>query len=1230
MDKELPLYKLRVRELRDWIDRLIDGEEPEGLSINRGRVAPQLSRAADVSEFPGHASIKFQQPVRRAHRLTTADGRTSFHFSHRTVVRLRSGSLYDGVLLRPGAAREHCRYIERESAVASTALDFVPPVSSLIADRSDTLQAYVETDDDLEPYSFHPAIAHGAGIGGEGLFSADLHIAESRAAGDGLRSLPRVDVANAGRNAEGLLHGAAGGELERSIANRDGSLRGPAHCADPVARASEGEISGRAARSVAAGHFAYIERDTAVATQPDGTAAIITNIAASANARLSFWELVEHEESAPGPDRMTIDIDRDPAFWERVARDDRCPADLYEALRSPDPAARRKFIVSSGRDVRAFLSNISGWEGRRQRKVGEKVQDYRQNGKGLADFHDGRGGRVQYRIIGELPSELSLEGHMRLLRRFAQRFEELNMPFNLALHAPDHGNSENQWHFHLDYYDRPCWLLTQEDVDAALGRGYKPVGAAIGEWSFAAKFRKDGKVSRPFRLEKVEERRAPDWIERLRERLAFVTNEELKREGQYPRFDPRSYDKMGIKAEPGEHLGTKLNAAEGKGDVNPRSVANEAKQWAAIEGQLSDRRDAATAEVNAAAAARERRLDAISLLGTERALLTSRIAELNALERSIVDIDHETAAAQQLTARACSRANKIQEVNQRWLDADEAGMCNLAPRIRRERQSLRAAAARYLDRLEPLRGAAGDIISVCDRTRATALAQKHALERFIHARLADAEASAVRLPAWLVELDQRRPLITETGDSYRLAGADDHVGVAATEGGQRALKTYYARQEREIDALIATVEKERLGLERRSGRWIFHHRDPAVMARFEVLREHPRMGSAISGIMSHGSVSGLVEHAGAGRADPAPELTSELRPTARDVAAAGAKPASIPKIQWQSLQTPPETLANQTPPRALANPAANAARVAPAPGLDTSTIPVALVASLDNDAAGAPPVIDRDEMLRRGRIDAMAAALKGATVDRPAAPGLVSAREPTGIKAIAPTPAPAPETAPPSPAFGTYPVQRIIAERIALRLSLDGQIDTRALATKGIRIAEADRRDPRLIGRAKEQQRRARGAVEHFVTKYPGFIVKTGDLCSLSAKAKPDVRAFFEGHNDPWMQVMLRRVFDRHQAAEVARATDAAKPMPNVMVGQGTNPTSMTILERDPAMIAAAQARLREIERARANAAVPRAAVGPHLKNIGSDESDRRVEQPSPRQSGPRRPPPGWDGGFGR
>lgn len=478
MAKELPLYRVRVRELRDAAERLMDGDEPETLSIGRIRVAPEMSRSIGSIEFPEHTSIKFHQPVRRAHRLATADGRTSFHFSHRTVVRLRSGSFYDGVLLRPGAAREHCKYVERQSAVASFALDPTSAASSLIADRSDNLQAYVETDDDLRPYAYHPAVADRAIFAADGVFSPDLYVAEARSAADGLRSLSGFDMAAEGWQADRFLHGVPAGDLERGSADLDGALRRPEDSPDPLAQAAGQRSGGRGARSVAAGHLSYLERNTAVAVEPDGTAAIITNIASSADARLKFWELVEKEESEPGPDRMTIDIASDPEFWGRLASSNQCPVDLRDALRSPNPADRQKFIISSGEDVRAYLSDIPGWKGRRDREQGESRDDYRKNGKGLATFHDGRGGRVQYRIIAEVPSELSMAGRMRLMRRFGQYFEQRKMPFNAALHAPDHGNSEHQWHFHLDYYDRPCWQLTPEDIEKARALGYKPIGDA--------------------------------------------------------------------------------------------------------------------------------------------------------------------------------------------------------------------------------------------------------------------------------------------------------------------------------------------------------------------------------------------------------------------------------------------------------------------------------------------------------------------------------------------------------------------------------------------------------------------------------------------------------------------------------------------------------------------------------------------------------------------------------
>lgn len=1257
MANELPHYKLRVRELRDAVERLIDGDAPETLFIGRVRLAPQLNRSTGSIDFPEHASIRFHQPVRRAHRLATADGRTSFHFSHRTVVRLRSGSFFDGVLLRPGSAREHCRYVERESAVAT--IELAPPsaASSLIADLSDNLQAYVETDDDLRPYAHHPAVADRAIFTAEGIYSADLYVAEARSTAHGLRSLPGFDMATEGQQADLLLHGVPGGELERGGAELDRALRGPDDSLDPLAQAAGGRSSGRGARSVAAGHLSYLERDTAVAVQPDGAAAIITNIAESAADRLEFWELVEQEESAPGPDRMTIDIAGDSEFWGRVAGSNQCPVDLRDALQSPDPADRQKFIISSGEDIRAFLSTIPGWQGRRDREEGESREAYRKNGKGLATFHDGRGGRVQYRIIGELPGELSMAGRMRVLRRFGQHFEQRNMPFNAAMHAPDHGNSEHQWHFHLDYYDRPSWRLTAEEVEAKHREGFTPIGVGVGEWSFAAKFRKNGKVSRPFRVKKVEERRAEDWIERLRERLAYVTNEELKREGQYPRYDPRRYDQIGIKAEPGEHLGTKLNAAEGKGDVSERSIANETKQWAAFERELDDQRDAGNQQVAVATQAREQRLAAVDLAAGERAALTDRIAELDVLERSVVDIDHETAAAQHLTARACSRASKVQQVNQRWLDADEAGECDLTPRQRLERTSLRTAASDYLVRLEPLREAAAGIISTCDGVRASALAKKRVLESLIETRLADAEARAARMPAWLAQLDRDRPLITMTRDGYSLSGMHDVEGMAGTDAAQLALADRHARQEREVDALIVELGKGRRDLERRGGRWLFHHRDPAVVVRFGILQDHARIGQAIDRAMSptgSGYTPTLRPHRQpAARSTPAAAAHSHVpvqppsrasfagerlalaattsQPPTPTVLAATIAPPSVPREQpvHPSMRAVPTTEPVVTPVEAdPVMPAPERSRPTPVTNLEAPSV-----------AMPVPPKTAVVPAARCNRIDAMALALKSVKADqRPAtdkkasvshAPQTTSPQTPATVpSSVAPT---QPAIPPASAAFRVYSVQRLIADKVVLRLDLNGEIDARSLARRGITIADADRRDPRLVGKAREQRRHAREVVEHFVTRYPGFIVKAGDVCSLSVKTKQDVRAFFDQHDDPWMQMMLRRVFDQHQAAERSRvAKDAATSLPRVEADQVATSPAMTTLERDPAMIAAAQARLREKERDQANAAARLAAAKQPAKDIAPEKSDGPAGPPTVSTPGPKRPPPGWDGGFGR
>jgi hypothetical protein len=107
-------------------------------------------------ERPG-SPIAFHKPIRRAYRLSTADGRTSFHFSQKVVVHSAGGLKIGNIQVQPGAASEHCRYIEREGAVAAVAVPEIaatdnPVVAQINADRA---ARYQENDDELGAYSGH-------------------------------------------------------------------------------------------------------------------------------------------------------------------------------------------------------------------------------------------------------------------------------------------------------------------------------------------------------------------------------------------------------------------------------------------------------------------------------------------------------------------------------------------------------------------------------------------------------------------------------------------------------------------------------------------------------------------------------------------------------------------------------------------------------------------------------------------------------------------------------------------------------------------------------------------------------------------------------------------------------------------------------------------------------------------------------------------------------------------
>ena len=157
-------------------------------------------------------------------------------------------------------------------------------------------------------------------------------------------------------------------------------------------------------------------------------------------------------------------------------------------------------------------------------------------------------GRVQCRIIAELPHALSPAGRRRIVDDFLELFAERGLAVHVVIHRPDHaraperGGDPRNVHLHVVYHDRPA---TRE---------------RRGLWRFAAK--------------KDRGARGAPWIRTLRARYADACNRALAREGRRQRFDPRSYAALGIDKVPQLHLGPVMAAFERQGRVTRRGAIN--------------------------------------------------------------------------------------------------------------------------------------------------------------------------------------------------------------------------------------------------------------------------------------------------------------------------------------------------------------------------------------------------------------------------------------------------------------------------------------------------------------------------------------------------------------------------------------------------------------------------------------------------------------------------------
>lgn len=457
------------------------------------------------------------------------------------------------------------------------------------------------------------------------------------------------------------------------------------------------------AMSVGALAGVYIEREEALAHDDKGTAVLFSNISEDPKERRDFWQEVEKREANPSEDQIRISLKGNEEFWNQITSDENCPKKLREAIKLADPTQDLYVRTGDNEEIRKLMSK-HGWKPREKRPEGEtdeqraaREQRESENSFG-AHFEDGRGGRVQFRVVGELPYDVPHEARIRILKGFAQEFEKRNLPFIAVMHSPDHTNDDRNWHFHLVYHDRPVkkftgkaedhlWELPKE-AGSKIQRQYEILQSTIGskdleqyagKWDFMVPWEYKKKVSRnkietyPFAQAKNREVNNRKFIPSLRKKLAELTNHELEKAKLDRRLDPRKYSEMGIHKKADVHLGTQASRLESLGIPTQAGVINEENQWEYVRQFLEEDRKKTQQNIDNQIKRWETSIDSVDVTPEQKRKFTEekvrweqearRAAEHAAISRHL-DEHYE---------RLKSRAEKVRGVAKKHLDAIREG-----------------------------------------------------------------------------------------------------------------------------------------------------------------------------------------------------------------------------------------------------------------------------------------------------------------------------------------------------------------------------------------------------------------------------------------------------------------------------------------------------------------------------------------------------------------------------
>jgi hypothetical protein len=329
----------------------------------------------------------------------------------------------------------------------------------------------------------------------------------------------------------------------------------------------------------------YIERPGASEKLHEDDGIIISsfgNIADTKEERLEFWKKLEAIEQSPRGHKFTINPFRGAEFWETVKKHGDAGKEV------PDPLLRAlKHCLSEVTPLEVTLKDEAAIE---LLKFARTMGDFQTDGAIKVSL--GRGGRVQTRIIAELPHEITPAQRLKLAKEYCAEFDRLGLPYWAVIHAPVKHNDRRNFHIHIALSERPVKKMLHPDT-----------GKTVWDFEIVEKYRSKCRhilTRHPFAQERNREIHHPSWVGIERRRLCNVLNKILEQSDSSKRYDHRSYKAMGLTQKAKKRIDPKIYAKERKGQMTEQGIEAARQQWAAAAQELDQQsRRAATTAVNA-------------------------------------------------------------------------------------------------------------------------------------------------------------------------------------------------------------------------------------------------------------------------------------------------------------------------------------------------------------------------------------------------------------------------------------------------------------------------------------------------------------------------------------------------------------------------------------------------------------------------------------------------------